>query len=239
MLGEGAGVADGAGKHVGAGVLVGPDDAGHLQGDAVVIEVAQAGVGVPQVHVEAAGLVIGVAVGVQHGLVLPGANLLVGPALVLQLHLGLVHGGLHNGVHLLLGLQSQGVQGHVVQLVVLVQDQHHLVVVVGPGAVHQVVLVLQHGADKGAVVAGEHLLPQHHAPAAHGAGQGVHAIAAAQVAHGGHVNAEILLEQVLHQLLGVGEEDVPVHVFRVHQQLGVVGVLHPADGVVEGVLRVV
>ena len=60
-------------------------------------------------------------------------HILVGPADVLFiLDLLALHGGVHYLVYLFLGLEAEGIESKIVQLVVLVYDEHYLVIVVRP-----------------------------------------------------------------------------------------------------------
>ena len=142
MLHQGVAVADGAGEHAGQGVAVLADDAHQLQLQAVVVQRTQTQFLLGQIHIFAGLLVVLVLVrriDVAEG---PLADLLIAPVL-----LGGVHGlGGHEGVHVLrdgvVGLQADGVEHQIGDLVVLVHDQHHLVVTLRPAAVEHVVLVL-------------------------------------------------------------------------------------------------
>ena len=76
----------------------------------------------------------------------------VGPAHVLHLHvLPLGHGG-HDPLHVVMGQETQGVQHQIGDLIVAVHEQDDLVVLLGPAAVEQFVLVLHLGGDQLAVL---------------------------------------------------------------------------------------
>ena len=225
------GVADLARQHPCVDVGVFADDAGDLQPEGVVVEVLQPGVGLAQVAVQAGGLVVAVAGRRQDHPVILGADLLIGPALLPVLARLLAVG---DGLHLLLGDQSQGVEGHVVQLVVLVHHQHHLVVAGRPGAVDQLVLPGDQLVDRRAVLAGQHLLPEGHP--AHPHHRGHLAVADAPAHHPGGrrgVRPHHRDQQLLDHLGGVRLDDLPAGA-GVDLRADVVAVLDAAQRPIEG-----
>ena len=103
------------------------------------------------------------------------------------------------------GHEAQGVEHQVGDLVVPVHEENHLVVVLRPRAVEQVVLVLHLPAYGLAVFAGQQLLPHVHllVHAPHGGEVG----GVVPAVHGGHGG--------LHQLHDVAFDDLPVLVLGV------------------------
>ena len=173
VIGQGAGVADGTGEHGGLCILAWADDACNFQRDRIVIEVLDAGVGVPQVGVQSGIFVVVVAVGVEDDTEFHVAEFVISPLAggsVLQL--GAVCGGADYLAHLGFRLQSQCVQRGVIQFVVFIHHQNDLVVVLRPFAVYHVVLLFQQAVDGLSVIAGEHLLPNLTGHSAHGGHEG-------------------------------------------------------------------
>ena len=237
VLYQSVGIADGSGKHGGGGVLVGTDDAGHLPGGAVVIEVLQARLSLTEVCIQAGGFILGVAVGIEYHPEIHGADLLKGPTPAGGLHLSLVKGSLSQGVNVLLGGQTQGIEGHIVDLVVFIHNNDDLIIGIGPGAIDHVVLVFQHSIDQAAVFTGQKLLPQ--LESTHGThGAHIHTEGFAHVQHGGNIHAEILDQQFLQQLLGIGPDDGAVHTLRVDQHIQIVGVLNALQRLTQITFRI-
>ena len=86
------------------------------------------------------------------------AKLFVCPACVLESELFAVHDGFHDFVKLGRVTETERIENHVIQLVVLVDEQHYFVVGGGPASVYDIVLV----GDKrvySAVLIRQHLLP--------------------------------------------------------------------------------
>ena len=238
------GIADLARQHPVLHIGALADDAGDLQPEGVVIEVFQAGVGLAQVVVKAGAGVVAVAGRGQDHPVILGADLLVGPP-VLPDGAGVPAVG--DGLHLLFGDQPQGVQGHVVQLVVFVHHQDHLVVAGGPGAIDQLVLMGDQGVDRRAVLPGQQLLPEGHHAAAHHRGhprRGVHLPVCGVLVQAGHPGGRggVLPhhrdQQLLDHLGGVRLDDAAAGGAGVDLGADAVGILHPAQGAAEGRRRV-
>ena len=94
MLGQLRGVADGAAEHAGNRLFIRTDDAHDLQVKAIVVQVAQACLGIPQVGVGAGVFIPGVAAGRQHHPESQPADILIAPALVGDLNFLLIEGGI-------------------------------------------------------------------------------------------------------------------------------------------------
>ena len=155
-----AGISDRPGEHGGNRIFIGTDNAGNLQGYAVVIQIPKSCVGVSQVRIQSCTLVQLITFRIQNGAELPIADFLIGPSVLFNFELGLIQSRVNDLVDLLFGFQTQRVKRHIVQLVVFVHNQYNLIILCGPGAVNQVVLFFQNRADQFSVIAGKHFLPQ-------------------------------------------------------------------------------
>ena len=77
MVGQTLCICNRAGQHRRLRVFVGTDNARHLEGQRVVIQIAQAGIRIPQVGVKAGGFIIAVAVGVENHPEICAADILI------------------------------------------------------------------------------------------------------------------------------------------------------------------
>ena len=109
ILGQVAGIGNGAGQHRSSGIFIGADNASHFQFQTVVVEVLQAGFGVPQVGVQPCAFVIAVAVRIQDRAEVHAANVGIGPAFVVLLQFLAVHCCFHDVVHIFFRFQTEGV----------------------------------------------------------------------------------------------------------------------------------
>ena len=159
VFGELRGVPYRAGEHRGYGVLVRSDDAGDLQLYSVVIEVAQPGRSVSEIGVKSGALVLFVAVRVGNDAEIHRHYLVVAPFLFV-IRYGFVRDRrLGDLVYVLSAFEPERVEGHVVDFVVLIEDEDDFVIVLRPASGDEVVLLLQHLIYRLPVKPGEHLLP--------------------------------------------------------------------------------
>ena len=222
MVRQGGSIADRAGEHGRNGVLVRAQDADdlHARADIVgIVEEVEARVRRAHVAVRAACGVVLVALGGQDDLEGHIAQVLIAPALdILAVEFRAVEHMLHRLHDLVLRAQTERVNDKVRNFVVLVDDEHDLVIILRPGAVDEVILVVQqvaHELAARAVLRREHLLPGLHRGVGRAEALEIAAvIAAVELAHAG-----------LQKLRHVGLEDLAVGVLGVdgHAEVIVIG----------------
>ena len=222
MLRQRGGVADRAGEHGRNGVLVRAQDADDLHARTHIVRIVEevkARVRRAHVAVRAACGVVLVALGGQDDLEGHIAQVLIAPALdILAVELRAVEHMLHRLHDLVLRAQAERVDHKVRNFVVLVDDEHDLVIILRPGAVDEVVLLVQqvaHELAARAVLRRQHLLPGLHRGVGRAEALEIAAvIAAVELAHAG-----------LQKLRHVGLEDLAVGVLGIdaHAEVIVVG----------------
>ena len=227
VLNERVSVAYRAGHHAGHCVLILTDDADDLYLKAVFIQSLESKLLVVDLDVFLLVLVVFILVGgidIAEG---TAANVLVGPAFLIGAEILLRHEGLHiigqGGVR----LEPEGVENKVGDLIVLIDDQHDLVVLLRPAAVEDIVLRLEQRAYDLAVLARQHLLPCVHCGIRGAEGVKVRAVIA----------AEGLPHRALQKLDNVGLDDVAVNVLGIEVHVEIVRILHGAY-ILRDILRV-
>ena len=166
IVAQKAGISHGAGEHGGCCVGIGTENANHLQGDTGVfgvVEVFQAGLGLAQIGIAARGRIMLKAGGREEHLVGFAAKLLIAPGGgIVGGNFLLVEGGAGDFGHLGLLFKAQGVEHQIGQLIVFVDNQHHLVVGLRPLTVNEIILLFDEVADDLPIFSGEDLLPDIH-----------------------------------------------------------------------------
>ena len=219
MLDKGVRIADRSGHHARGRVLVLADHADDLQFQPVVVERAQTKLFGGEVDILLLRLVIAKHIRRENVSEARPADLLIAPALDLALHRLLRDEALHVLGDRACRLQTERVQHEVRDLVVFIDDQHRLVVTLGPFAVKNVILLFQKRADGLSVLSRKHLLPDVDDGIIRTVGVEKRAVIAA--VHAAH--------RSLQKLYDVGLRDVPLFVLGKKVHIEVIGILDGAQ----------
>ena len=219
ILHQVVGIADSAAHHAGDGVAVLADNAHDLYFQSVIVQRAQAQLLIRQIDILPALLVKLILIGGENVAEAHIADLFIAPALRLGVHRLLIHKGLHIISNAAVGFQAQSVEDQVGDLVIVVYHQHDLIVFLRPCAVQQIILLLQQGVYRLAILAGQHLLPDVHGGIGLSiGGKEFTVIPAVGSAHG-----------VLQKLNNISLDDISVHILGKDIHVQVVGILNRAD----------
>ena len=229
VIRQGGGVADGtvgAAGHAALGRAHDADDLELYADGIVVVELAQTIGRLADVRVT--GAAGHIALRREDELEASSAQIFIAPAVLRRVDLLFAH-GLHHGVaDVVHALEPERVERQIGDLVVLIHNEHDLVVILRPAAVDHVVLGLRRGTHKLAVLTGQQLLPDVEA--------GVEA--AHRIKVGRVVAAVHGLHDILQQLGRIGLDDGAVGIFGVDGEAHVIRVLDAADVVVDLVVGV-
>ena len=222
-----------AAEHMGGSLLLGNQNTCHLQRNSVIIKVTQAGIRLPQVGIQSQRLIINKALGIQHHPELHIHNFLKGPFLLRSFDIRSAVDRFKNRIHLGLGLQSQSKQGHIVQFVVFIHNQHDFIVTVRPLTM-DIILLLQQRTDQASFLRRQHLCPKFHTGSRHHP----HPHLVPHRYHGRHIRIQIFLHGIHQHGFCIRKNDLPIYRFCVDHQVKIIGILNSGKSLGELTFRI-
>ena len=211
------GIADGTGHHPGQCICTLADNPHQPNLQTVPVEGLQAELLRRQVY----GLPVLDAPGIRRINVAEtlAAEFLIAPALLFFLHRFRCKEGLHILCNRSIGLQAQGIEHQVRDLVVVIHHQHRLIIAFRPVAVKEVILVIEQRIHQTVLFSRQHLLPH--------IGNGV--VLAVGGEEAGIIPPVDGAHGFLQKLHNIRLDDVSVRILGVEVHIQIIAVLYGAD----------